>query len=460
VTASAKPDLEVEVETQPLGGGELELSVRVAPGPVAAIRDNVVKAVSRRASVPGFRKGKAPRALLERLLDQDYIKEQVIDGLLTEAYDAALEKAEIKPLGRAQISDTEITDEGALTFKAVVVQRPEITVGEYKGLAATKHVTPVTDEQVQAELDRLRGRLARYENLPEGETIAKGDLAIVDYDMFVEGEKREEGSATGYPLEVGADELFPQLNDTLPGARPGDVVETAVTYPESHPDKELAGKTATFKVKVQQARRRQLPPLDDAFAARVSKLDTAEALRNRVRENLVAIGEALAEDDVRSQLLRQVSESASLDVPDALVQREAARRVHDVSAELERRGEDLHDYLRRANRSYEDWRADMESEARQEVRQALVLDEIGTREGIEVSDEEVHEEVHRRAQEEGGGEREAHERMHDAAEVNRVASRVYHRKIIRFLIDNANVTEEVVEPEARPEGAEGAPAEG
>jgi trigger factor len=460
VTASAKPDLEVEVETQPLEGGELELSVRVAPGPVAAIRDNVVKAVSRRASVPGFRKGKAPRALLERLLDQDYIKEQVIDALLADAYDAALEKAEIKPLGRAQISDTEITDEGALTFKAVVVQRPEITIGEYKGLAATKHITPVTDEQVQAELDRLRGRLARYENLPEGEAIAKGDLAIVDYDMFVEGEKREEGSATGYPLEVGADELFPQLNDTLPGARPGDVVETAVTYPESHPDKEVAGRTATFKVKVQQARRRQLPPLDDAFAARVSKLDTAEALRNRVRENLVAIGGALAEDDVRSQLLRQVSESASLDVPDALVQREAARRVHDVSAELERRGEDLHDYLRRANRSYEDWRADMESEARQEVRQALVLDEIGTREGIEVSDEEVHEEVHRRAQEEGAGEREAHERMHDAAEVNRVASRVYHRKIIRFLIDNANVTEEVVEPEAKPEGPEEAPAEG
>jgi trigger factor len=460
VTASAKPDLEVEVETQPLEGGELELSVRVAPGPVAAIRDNVVKAVSRRASVPGFRKGKAPRALLERLLDQDYIKEQVIDALLADAYDAALEKAEIKSLGRAQISDTEITDEGALTFKAVVVQRPEITIGEYKGLAATKHITPVTDEQVQAELDRLRGRLARYENLPDGETIAKGDLAIVDYDMFVEGEKREEGSATGYPLEVGADELFPQLNDTLPGARPGDVVETAVTYPESHPDKEVAGRTATFKVKVQQARRRQLPPLDDAFAARVSKLDTAEALRNRVRENLVAIGGALAEDDVRSQLLRQVSESASLDVPDALVQREAARRVHDVSAELERRGEDLHDYLRRANRSYEDWRADMESEARQEVRQALVLDEIGTREGIEVSDEEVHEEVHRRAQEEGAGEREAHERMHDAAEVNRVASRVYHRKIIRFLIDNANVTEEVVEPEAKPEGPEEAPAEG
>jgi trigger factor len=283
---------------------------------------------------------------------------------------------------------------------------------------------------------------------------------IVDYDMFVDGERREEGSAAGYPLEVGADELFPQLNDTLPGVRPGEVVETAVTYPESHPDKELAGKTATFKVTVQQARRRQRPPLDEAFAKRVSDLDTVEALRDRIRENLVAIGEALAEDDVRSQLLRQVSESASLDVPDVLVRREAERRVHSVSAELERRGEDLYDYLRRANRSYEDWQADMESEARQEVRQALVLDEIGTREGIEVSDEEVHEEVHRRARADGVDEREAHERMHDAAEMNRVANRVYHRKIIRFLIDNANVTEEVAEPEAKAEGAEEAPAEG
>lgn len=451
MTVPAKPELEVEVEAKPLEGGEFELSIRVPPGPVTAIRDNVVKAVSRRASVPGFRKGKAPRALLERMLDQNYIKEQVVDELLGDAYDAALAKAEIKPLGRARISDTEITDDGSLTFRATVIRRPEITVGEYKGLAATKHVTPVTDEQVQAEVDRLRGRLSRFEELPQGEAIAKGDLVIVDYDMFVEGEKREEGSATGYPLEVGADELFPQLNDSLPGAHSGDVVEVSTSYPESHPDKELAGKTATFKVTVQQARRRQLPPLDDEFVGRVSALGTVEELRTRIRENLVAIGQALAEDDVRSQLLRQVSESASLDVPDALVRREAQRRIADVSAELERRGDGLHEYLHRANRSYEDWQADMESEARQEVRQALVLDEIGTRENIEVSDEEIHEEVHRRAQAEGLNEHDAHERMHDSAAVNRVATRVYHHKIVRFLIDNAQITEEVTEPGSPPE---------
>lgn len=460
MTAPAKPELEVEIEAQPLGGGEVELRVRVPPGPVAAIRDNVVKAVSRRASVPGFRKGKAPRALLERMLDQEYIKEQVVDALLDDAYEAALEKAEIKPLGRAQIGDTEITGDGALTFKATVIQRPEITIGEYKGLAATKHVTPVTDEQVQAEVDRLRDRLARYEELPQGEAVVKGDLVTVDYDMLVEGEKREEGSAIGYPLEVGTDDLFPQLNEALPGTHAGDVVEVSADYAASHVDKELAGKTATFRVTVQQARRRQLPPLDDAFATRISDLATVEELRAGIRENLTAIGQALAEDDVRSQLIRHVSEAASLDVPDALVQHETARRINDISTEFERRGEDLHDYLRRSRRSYEDWRADMESEARQEVRQALVLNEIGRRENIEVSEEEIHQEVHRRAQAEGADEREAHERMNDPAELNRVFTRVYHRKIVRFLTDNATITEEVVEPEAKAEGSEEAPAEG
>lgn len=444
MTTPAKAALEVEVETKELEKGQVELAVRVPPEPVAAARARIVQAAARRANIPGFRKGKAPRALLERYLDQDYIQQQLIESLLEEGYEAAVARAELNTLGRPEVQDAEIGEDGSLTFRITVTRRPEITLGEYKGLKATRYLSPVTEAQVEAELERVRGRLAKYGDLPEGATIEKGDLVIVDYEMYLAGEKWEQGGATGYPLEVGADELFPQLNEALPGARPGEHREFEVTYPESHADKGLAGKTVTFQVTVQQARRRQLPELDDEFAKQVSDLSTLAELGDRVRRNLEAVGRGFAEDDVENQLIRQMSEAGSLDVPEGMVQREVERRVSEISAALERRQDSIDDHLRRHGRTYEDWRADLEAEARQEVRKALLLDEIGLRERIKVSDEEVHEEMHHLAERESLSEEQIQARLQKSGESSRLVNRLYHRKIIKLLVDNAEISEEVV----------------
>lgn len=447
-----KPTVEVDVESKEREGGRIELKVHLSPEPVNVARERIVRAAARRANIPGFRKGKAPRALLERYLDQDSIKQQLIESLIEEAYEAALEKTEIKTLGSPDIEEAELADDGSLTFRVTVVRRPEITLGEYRSLKATRYLSPITEEQVEAELDRVRGRLAQYAHLPEEAVIGKGDLVVVDYEMYVEGEKRAQGGSSGYPLEVGADELFPELSDALPGIRPGETCDFTVTYPETHADKELAGKTATFKATVRQARRKQLPELDDAFAKQVSDLSTLVELRDRIRGNLEAVGGGFAEDDVENQLVRQVSETASLNVPEALVQRETERRVREISAALERRNDSLHDHLRRHERSYEDWRADLETEARQEVRRALVLDEIGLRENIKVSDEEVHEEVHRLAERESLTEEQAQARLQESGEFGRLVNRLYHRKIIRLLMEQAEISEETVEPKTEEEG--------
>jgi len=453
VTAPAKEKTEVEVETKQLEGGQVELDIRVPAEPVRKIREQVIATFVRRANIPGFRKGKAPRAVVERFVDQEALKEQIIDSLLSDAYDAALEKTGIKALDRGMIADQELTEDGALTFKATVTVRPEITLGEYEGLEVTRHITPVNDEQVNTELERLRSRHAQYGDLPEGAAIEKGDLVIVDYDMLVDGEKREDASASGYPLEVGADQLFPELNDTLVGARPGDTKEFGVTYPEDHTDASLAGKTATFQVSVTQARRRQLPELTDEFAAQVSGLETMDALRQRIWENLEAIGKAIAEEDVRDQLIRKLAEGATLDVPQTLVSRETDRRIDEVTEELERRNLTLHQYLQQNNRSFEDWKADLEADARQLARRALILDEIGEREKIEVADEELHTEIHRLAETEHIDEERLHQRLHDSGEFTRLYNRLYHRKILQFLVDNAQVTEETMEPTADDEQA-------
>ncbi len=460
MTSPAKPELDVEVEIKELEGGQVELAVRVPPEPVTAAKERTIKAFGRRVNIPGFRKGKAPRAVIERHIDQAALKHQVVDELLSDAYDAALEKSGIKPLDRARIGEPDLTDEGALTFTATVTLRPPIELGEYKGLKATRRITRVTPAHIDSELDRLRSRRSQFEDLPQDAEVAAGDLVVVDYDMFVDGEKRDDASASGYPLEVGGDQLFPELNDALPGAHPGDTRDIEVAYPDDHSDSSLAGKTAQFKVTVRQARRRQLPELDDEFAKQATGLDTMQALRERIQENLEAIGGAIADQEAREDLVRQVSDAASLDVPDVVVNREVDRRIDEATEELERRGLTLHQHLRNIGRSFEDWRADLEAEARQIARRALVLDEIGEREAIKVSEEDIHAEIHRRAESEGIAEETLHERLSDSAELNRLVTRIYQRKVVEFLAENAEIQEEIVDPEAADEAGEADAAAG
>ena len=434
------------MEVKPLQGGRVELAVKVLPGPVDRMRQQVLRGFARQAAIPGFRKGRAPLSVVERFVDQEALKREIIDGLLEDAYDAATEKAGVKPLDRARIAGAELGEDGALTFTATLTLRPEVTLGEYKGLSATRRLMRVTEEQVEAELERLRARRAQYQELPEGEGAQRGYLAIVDYEVFVEGQKREDRSASGYPLEVGADQLFPELNDALVGARVGETREFQVSYPADHSDQSLAGKTADIKVTLVAARRRQFPELDDAFARQVSSLETLEALRTRIRENLEAIGRALAEEEVRDDLVRQISEASSLTVPQAIVDRETDRRIDEVTEELERRGLSLSQHLRQRGQSFEDWRADLEAEARQAARRALLLDEIGNREGIKISEAEVREEIRRLAAAEGQPEERVMERFQNEAEMNRLLIRLYQRKVLQFLVDHATITDEIVEP--------------
>ncbi len=451
MTSSAKQELDVQVETEELEGGQVKLQVTVPAEPVAKVRDEVLKGFRKRANIPGFRKGKVPRALLERYVDEDALKQQILATLAADAYDAAVAKAGVEALNRPDIADAELTDDGTVTFSATITLRPKIELGEYKGLKATRNISPATDQQIEAELERVRSRRAQFRELPADAIIEKRDLVVVDYEMLVDGEKRDDMSASGYPLEVGSDELFPEMNEALPGAKPGDTREITITYPETHSDKSLAGKTATIKVTVKEARRRQLPDLDDEFAKQVSDLQTMDELRGRIRERLEAVGKAMAEEDVRNQLIRQVTDTAALNVPEVVVGREVDSRIEEIEQELDRRGLILHQHLRNIGQSFEDWRADIETDARAAARRALVLNELGEREKIQVTDEDLHEEMHREAAIDQLTEEEIHRRYEDSAALNRLVTRLYNRKTVQFLVDNAEITEETVEAEGEEE---------
>lgn len=458
MSTPSRPEFEVEVETEELGGGEVQLSVRVPSEEVNRLRRRLVSAFARRLAIPGFRRGKAPRALVEQQVDKQRLEEEIMEQLLEPAYDRAVEKTGIESLGRARISDSTIAEDGSFTFKAALIRRPEIRLGEYRGLKATRHITAVTEAQVEAEMERLRSRYARFVELSEEETLAKGDFALVDYEGYVEEEKVEQASASGYPLEVGADELFPELNEGLLGARVGETKELNVASAPEHLGPEYAGKQIVYRVKVTSARRRELPPVDDEFAKQVSGLDTVEALRERIRENLEAIGRAIAEEGVRDDLTRHVCEGARLEVPASLVTQMVERRVAEIEEELQKRGRSLIQHLQNQGISVEDWRADLEMETRDDVRRALVLDEIGTKENIQIGDEEIKQEIARIAEREGVSEQEVRRQLSTQEQFNRLVTRLYHRKVVNFLVDNAEITEEVVEPTEETPTSDATPA--
>ena len=433
--------MEVQVQVEELEGGESALSVEVPSSVVRETRERVLQELSSRVSLPGFRRGKAPRSLLARYLDEERLREQLLDRLLPQACEAALEKAGIQSLDRPRLEQPELTEEDRLVFKAVVTRKPPVNLPEYKGLKLRKPPAAVGEEQVQAELERLRASHRRFEPVT-GRAAQAGDLAIVDYDLLLEGQVKPGAGAKGYPLVIGSDNLFPQLNDALPGLEVGQTKAVVVSYPADYFDPELAGKQAEFRVTLGEIREQVLPDLDDDFARRASKCQTLQEVRERARRNLEEFATMVAEAELRNRAVREVVDGAELSLPEALVGREVDAAIDRETERLERQGLTLEQHLRQTGGTFEQWRKELELEARQAVKQLLVLDAIGEREKVEVSQEDLEAEVARVAAADEITQEGARERLLAKGELERTAGRLFRRKVVDLLVASAEVTEE------------------
>jgi trigger factor len=264
----------------------------------------------------------------------------------------------------------------------------------------------------------------------------------VDVALLVEGERHEQGSATGYPLEVGSDNLFPELNESLVGAKVGEERRVPVNYPADFHRPELAGKSGEFVVTVRQIKERQLPELTDEFVRQQTSITSVEKLRERMRRGLEAVGEAMAESNLRNELLSQVVEASQVELPGEPVEREVARRAAAVEEEVERQGVSLESYLARRGFTEQAWRRSLATEARNDLRRALALDAIGRAEHIHPTDKEIDRELAEQAKEEGRTPEQVRRRLERADDLDRIVNRVYHRKVMEFLVRNAEVTSE------------------
>jgi trigger factor len=394
----------------------------------------------RRMEIPGFRKGKAPLEVIQRYVPVERVREDAVDELVQESYGKALEQTKLEPLEAARAEQIEPEEGGSVRVRLRVTVRPEIQLGKYKGLKLKKRVFPVAEEHVDAEIEKLRQRAGALKPA-EDKQVEKGNIATVDWDVEVDGQKVEGQSAKNYPVEVGSDKLFTELNEVLLGARVGDERRTEATFPQDLPDASLAGKKGQLIVTVKQIHQKSLPDLDDEFARRMGAQSVLE-LRQKIRAALEETAEKWTQQDLGEQAVEQVVESSKLEIPAPLVDRQAARRKAAIERELEAQSSSLDEYLSSSATTERQFAAQLELQAKEDVRRALVLDCIGRQEGIEVEPEEIEQEIQRLAEDTGVKRRRLEAIYRSGRRLSQLMDRLYQDKVIALLLENAEIEEE------------------
>ena len=370
----------------------VEIEVEIAADSLERALNQAYKKVVQKVNLPGFRKGKVPRHILERRLGPEVLFDEVTEMLVPDAYDQAVAEAGLKALGRPEIDLLQLEQGKPFIFKATVEVMPEVVLGEYLGIEATLQAREIGEEEVDRQLEQQRRQQVRLQVVEEG-TLENGDLAILDFTGIIDGVPFEGGEAEGYSLEVGSGSFVAGFEEQLIGLRCGEEKDVAVTFPEDYRAGHLAGREAVFKVLVREIKRKVYPPLNDAFAAEVSEFATLDEFKADVMNKLKAAAKKKAHGELTEQVVEAVTANASVPVPAVLVEREIGRLLGEMEHFLRLQGLSLEKYLSFSGKSLPELREEKREEAGGNVKTGLVLEAVAQKEGIEVSDEEVQDKV-------------------------------------------------------------------
>ncbi|MEB3100410.1 trigger factor [Ferviditalea candida] len=418
------------------------LEVEVDAEQVAEALDKAFKKVVRQINVPGFRKGKVPRAIFEARFGVESLYRDAIDIILPESYMNAVKETGIEPVDQPEIDIQEFEKAKPFRFKATVLVKPEVQLGEYKGIEVTLPDGTVTEEDLEAELKRLQERHAELVVLEEG-TIENGDMAVIDFEGFVDGVAFEGGKSSNYALEVGSGTFIPGFEEQLIGMAKGEEKDITVTFPESYHSEELAGKEAVFKVKCNDIKRKNLPELDDEFAKDVSEFDTLEEFKADLTNQLREAKEKENEKRLEDEVISKASEAAEVEIPEVMVRNEIDRMLQDFSNRLRMQGMTLEMYSQFTGQSEQHLRDQMKEDAAKRVRSSLVIEAIAKAENVDASEEEINEELeklskmYRKSAEELRAIFEANGNMED------LKQDVISRKTVKLLVELSNKTTQV-----------------
>ncbi len=374
-----------------------KLTIEVSAEDLDKAMQNAYLKARGKISIPGFRKGKAPRKMIEQMYGKGIFLEDAANALIPEHYGKALEECDLEIVSQPEIDVVQAEPGKAFIFTAEVAVKPEVTLGDYKGLEVPKSDVEVTDEDVDAEIKKEQEKNSRTVTV-EDRGAENGDITTIDFEGFVDGVAFEGGKGTDYPLTLGSGSFIPGFEDQLVGAKAGDHVEVNVTFPEEYQAAELAGKAAVFQCDVKKVEAKELPELDDDFAQDVSEFDTLAEYKEDVKKNLTEKKEKEARTAKENAAVDKAIENAQMEIPDAMVDTQVRQMLNDFASRMQSQGLTMEQYFQFTGMTAEKMQEEMKPQALKRIQTRLVLEKIAETENIQPTEEEVNEEISKMAE--------------------------------------------------------------
>ena len=387
----------MSLQVEKLEKNMAKLTIEVSAEDLDKAMEKAYQKQKSRISLPGFRKGKAPRKMIESMYGKGVFMEDAVNSLVPQEYTKALGECDLEIVSQPEINVTQMEPGKALIFTADVAVKPEVTLGDYKGVEVPKSEIAVTDEEVDAEVKKEQDKNARTVAV-EDRAAANGDITTIDFEGFVDGVAFEGGKGTDYALTLGSGTFIPGFEDQLVGANTGDHVEVKVTFPEEYQAKELAGKEAVFQCDVKKIETKEVPELDDEFAKDVSEFDTLAEYKEDVKKKLTEKKEKEARTAKENAAVDKAIENAQMDIPELMTKTECRQMMDDSSRRMQQQGLSMEQYFQFTGQSVDKMMEDMKPQALKRIQTRLVLEKIAEVENIQPTEEEVNEEISKMAE--------------------------------------------------------------
>ena len=425
----------MSLQVEKLEKNMAKLTIEVSAEELEKAIESVYQRSKKNISVPGFRKGKVPRKMIERMYGKEVFYEDAVNDLLPDAYEDALEECEEEIVSSPKIEVIQVEAGKPLIFTAEVATKPEIGLGKYKGVKIDKIDTEVTEEEVNAQVDRERENNARNIAV-EDRPVKDGDMTVIDFEGFVDGVAFEGGKGEDYPLTIGSGAFIPGFEEQLVGAEIGKEVEVNVTFPENYQAEELKGKAALFKCTVKEIKEKELPELDDEFASEASEIETLAEYTEDIKKNL---SERKAQEAKRAKedaVIDAIINDSDIEIPDPMLETEQRHMADDFGQRIQMQGINLEQYFQITGSSYDTLVEQIKPQAEKRIKSRLVLEAVAAKEGIEVSEEEYVKETERMA-EIYQMEAEKVREMLGEKEKKQVMKDLAIQKAVDFVVENA-----------------------
>lgn len=388
-----------------------------------------------RFNIPGFRKGKAPRSIVEKYYGVEVLYDDTIKEIYPEAYDKAIEQESIFPVDLPEVSVVQVGKDQNFIFKAKVPVKPEVELGEYKGIEVEKVESTVTDEEVEAELNKVVESNARLISV-EDKPIKDGDTVIINFEGFIDGQAFEGGKAENYELVIGSKSFIDTFEEQLIGKNLNEDVEVNVTFPEKYQKEELADKPALFKVKIVEIKEKELPAVDDEFAMDVSEFDTLAEYKQDLKEKLTKTKSEKAKTELENNLISKIVENAEVEIPEIMVKNRIVNLMKNYEMSLRYQGLDLEKYLQIMGTTMEQFRDQFKEKAKMDIKSQLVLEKISKIEDIQVTDEEVEQDIIKTAENYKQPVEDFKKSLKDD-DIEYIKESLVIKNTVNFLVDNA-----------------------